>query len=1482
MVSYEEYLRRKRERAQGSQPSKEEEQTIEQVVQEETGFVSATKQEEAIDTSLFQKLSSFGSSYFRGTTQEELEDIKGDNELVWAIAEWVASSSKTFIEWGKDIKKGTEQISWAIQSWLTNLSISSWLLSEEQWERVNNRLWLSGDETFTGWTKEIFKGTIWSTAWALEFITTPVSAPVWLAIEEAAKGSDTMQDVLEFAAEAEKGIGNEMFQNLWYDKDEFDEQDSSNLFGLVLDAATLWIWGKIIKSFWKTKSIDNAVEDSVKEITPIKDNTTSAISEIKKALEERRYNPDEVVKILERNGVDTYNINRRIEKQSSEFIRPIRKEIDDTYRLINDEYNIKDLESAKSRADIVNKIAKEKNLDKRSVRIALNKVKTDKTIKNKPEVELRNILRNAAIRGDKTIKWQPVSQASSLTYMEDNWYVKRTELDDTYSFKFTEKGNELLTKLWEDVELLKDWIKYWNKRAYDDVYNSMSVNVSDDAFRKNIYKTLKEDLNAWGKEIKDFKDLLLQKEINSKADVDYDIYVAAQNIQNKYGIDGSKIIDPIDWTVNMAEAREMIKKVNLAKQNEFLNIRQLDKKLKKSRTLKTYLSIEDKIYSKIFKEWDKAWAKRTRVELTSKYKAEIAKNKAIFKEKWESYRRKYEEKISVLKHNYETKLLELNSVIEGKKALRIFYENKAREIAKNIPAFNLKSVNSAMLKSWLVESKTPKQMKAISEKIKKEIQVERYRAIKRQINEELKNFTPSRLWGKVAEKYNRQQAELIAWARALYTRIIREWDASPDVLEVFLRRIKEVKEWGKIELERKRFTQQSVSAKKIDQIRKEGWVVKLSNEIRAEAGKRPSVFKRLGVKFSAAKNELNFYTRILEKLWSLSDTFYKEFLIKTDIAYNKYLSYQLNTIEPLIKKIEDIEPSFEKRVELGQFLTSFRRRTRNDGSTNYIWLDKIIWDWTSLFHIDWKASRDVPAWLEWINNDKWKEIRDTKLGEMLEEGVKNKKWRKLKSDIHKEFNSLKDEVDEVSILYDNKKSWQDIDYFPLSVKEKWVGSQMWGFDDITNKPWRIGDSFNEDVTDSDNVYNWDVASVLQRWLSNEKYYAELRPQYENLLDLWKWPKDYKTDKRSGWLELDVDDVQTKKYLELYIDRIRSNWDEFSTTSRMINQAINYVNTQYLWFNPWTIIKQTLSWLDAVWTVWTRNLSSATFSKLSKEAKKQSAVLANRAGGEISLAELEQLEWGKIGKWYKKFNRVAMKGVQVMDEAVASRVWLWAYAKALQNMWLIKQWDTLHFNFPDKIKDEAIARADIDMQKIMSTANPLLLPPAYRSSFGRVMLQLFTTQLNRLGILFKDMPDQFRKWEYKRAALTTTWWIASSIWDKVITAALWYYGYQLWIYTWDWYDRDLMEILLWEDEEERNKKVTEYLMSELWIWFINDWLSGDDITVVWWFVSRIFKDIKKASEAEDSEEMFDAMLKTWADFTGTWVGKRAYDFYQNTQ
>ena len=41
---------------------------------------------------------------------------------------------------------------------------------------------------------------------------------------------------------------------------------------------------------------------------------------------------------------------------------------------------------------------------------------------------------------------------------------------------------------------------------------------------------------------------------------------------------------------------------------------------------------------------------------------------------------------------------------------------------------------------------------------------------------------------------------------------------------------------------------------------------------------------------------------------------------------------------------------------------------------------------------------------------------------------------------------------------------------------------------------------------------------------------------------------------------------------------------------------------------------------------------------------------------------------------------------------------------------------------------------------MSTVNPLFLPPAYRSVFTRAVGQLMTTQLNRLGILFNDIPD----------------------------------------------------------------------------------------------------------------------------------------------
>lgn len=1168
----------------------------------------------------------------------------------------------------------------------------------------------------------------------------------------------------------------------------------------------------------------------------------------------------------------------------------------------------------KGKAEIISNVSKSLKIDKKDVdAIWRNFEQLKPSVSNVSKIE--TISKNKFNMSDDDI--------ISVWDLIDDWFATKTDIDwDSYRISFNEEWKKLLNKIeglisQEKLALTKDWLVV-NKDRFDNIYSESSIKINNNVKRNNQasnilkqFKTWDRDYNALALSIADFE---LWKWGKTTW---WDIVWLLNKINDKYqlwlGRKINNIYNPATWVIDKNKLKKLTTELAEIKKNEFL----VQSKLLKAepKNLKEKLWIQEKLFNKLystgFKEGTIKEAQKSKTKI-DKLKADkekaISKIKETDKVKRAEIRDKYDAKIKAERLRTRTAEWFRQVLISGLRKLwnrKDFHWNMPNIISK---IASTKTFNAA---------KSPKQIEKIIEDIHWKVLSENIKGLNKAIRNELKDFWRAQwLKSKSRKKYNAEEYETLRGYKLMFEKV-NIWDALADDLQNFLDEIKDVKELAKTNLKKKRVQRAIDTNTTIEEIKKEGITSLWWDDIRKGYWKKRS--NRFWKYIQRYNNSLNYTYRVFEKIWGwTSSTFYKLFWNKTDEVYNDYQNYINTKVDPLVIELDKKFKNEKQRMDAGAFLVALRTKHINNKDWSvtpvYEWIEAMKWDPESALNTPRKTQfqADVPEGLP-FPQDIWLEIRDTKLWEILEKWVANDKYKWLQENIGNVFNELWDKVAKVSEDYDNIPLYRVNNYAPL-LRVNWgVERIQWGFWETVYQQRHIKNGFLRQTTWWEAIeYQYDIAKLLKWGANNEAYYSYVRPHYEKLKDIYLWrkiPKDKIKEFDSEslerlWITETVNNItgeleyrqnngiskdmwdHTKDVMRVFFDRLANNWDQFDTYWHFVNKTTAYINNQILWLSATATPKQFLSLLDWWGIVWYRNLSWATMRSLdfktNKKMKEASAVLRNRMGAELSMAEIEsEISWGwKLRKWLAKYQKLGMLPIRLADQATASRIWLWAYRKYLLDNQLISKTDEI-VDFKNK---EAITYADDLMQRSVSTVNPLALPSGYSNALVRVFGQLMSTQLNRIWIITRDMPNMVKNKEYRRAAITTVSYLTSSFWDKAVTAAVWYYSYQLWLSSWEWYDKEFVEILFWGDEEENLQKLWEYVVSEFVGWrAAASMFSWDDMTVIWGYMKRIARDVTKVVEWAvewDTEKAVNWLMKTMADSFWMYPWRASYNFYEN--
>ena len=1419
---------------------------------------------------------------FWGSFVKSAEDLSSWVLWIWEKTSEAFTAKDKFLRGTSSFWKSIKFASSATTKGINDLAYSAGLISDDTFRRVDEKYGWERTSSFDLLKEAKRSAWIWvfQTVWgAVETVSAPVSGVLWQGIENISnieagfrdsKKAEWAESVMWFVDFAEKEIGYDVLWILWYAPWSYSPQEQQDVWGATFDlveALGVFKWGKALGT--KPNSVPKDIEAMAESIiTKDVEPEVNLKKEIAQLSENNNLTLNWYSDVAKRLNIDTTNIDNLIDK-AADADNSLAFELYNKSK--STKLKAKDVEIKKLQKEgkDVKTIASETGLSKNYISEV---VKTGK-IKSlfSPAEDLLSLSKSSksTLGNGKAEAWYDstldTKKTETVIRLEDEGLIKKVENNDgLYEFTPTAKGKALAEK--EGVPLSSPLL---NKSSYDSLYVRNSFNVKSDSFDKLASTAIKNDIAFWPREFARLKELAFKNELwqTSKALSD-DIFSTIDTLNNRYNLNlDVKDLSDIDGNIDPNIMANVIKEIGKSAKKEFASVKNIKTQASK---LVNMFDIESKLSnSDVRAPFDLSrWLKEV---ISMKNKFKNARRDATTKTEME--------KAYILWENYRLKKLQVESRVDKPAAIKEYFLWEVKELARDTAYL----WNSSEVFKQLNAPDFFDDPKAVSsaQKIIAEAQAE---GLFKEVTKRVKA-----LWESAKD------VQMLWGVDNLLTNFLNG-NASLGNLYELLLRMDEIKKTSTKELNSQRKQNEALAQTDLDKIREE-WLTDLRGAEDVAVAGESSVIKNTFAKARQWLNELNFMMRILGTIGTKSKTFKDTFLFEVDGQYNKVQDYKDKVVDKIVIDIGEQFPTAKDRVAAGQYMMFFRKAVDADWIPDFEWFDKIKWDkksWLNIKRSEKSLStsmKNKPTKLNWMTDEMWEEVRNSKLWEVMEDGAKTWKYDNIQSTLWKEFAELKSDNDAITQLYDNAIIRPVENYLPLYERGGHRNNEWAWFDDPNFVSSKISDNHNQITTKAKLTYEYDIAKIASRGLMNQKYYNEMRPQYEKIKGIMYGKKINDTLYESPNMEGDefmlnheggiASDMnsETQRILEIYLDRIRTGGDKFWTAWTFLNKAIWYINNQYLGFNPWTILKQPLWFFDSAWLVGVRNLGWATkaSNEMANKALASSASLRGRFGWEISVKDLEDISTWKIGKGVNKFQKLSMEWIRAVDQFSATKVWMAAYRKFMKDNWLLKEWSELsEFNNP-----EAIEYSDILMQEAMSTVSPLFLPPAYRHALMRAVGQLMTSQLNRLGILFNDIPDLKAKGENKRAAIGLLWWTMSSIGDKAITAWMWYLGYKAWIYTWQGYDREYIDILIWEDSEERTKKLWEYMLSDMFWWAqAKAVFTWEDYLVIWWFVSQIAKDVMKVVEADDSDERIQWFFDLWWDAFGTWIGRRAADFYQN--
>ena len=572
---------------------------------------------------------------------------------------------------------------------------------------------------------------------------------------------------------------------------------------------------------------------------------------------------------------------------------------------------------------------------------------------------------------------------------------------------------------------------------------------------------------------------------------------------------------------------------------------------------------------------------------------------------------------------------------------------------------------------------------------------------------------------------------------------------------------------------------------------------------------------------------------------------------------------------------------------------------------------------------------------QWTSDVWWVKFKNTKLWEMMEnyDNPKWKKaselWSSYQMRIWGMVKKVAREEDFTNMeIYDDYFTFKRMSWKEEDILDMWLDRLEstiiadWFTKKVTKvKKW---ESVN---------YEYNPISLLTTSWRAQVYYAHMKPAYNNMKNLlegktikynklsadelkkvnkesnyrlidsdWKEIDLLSTEpvKQADWLEyantsewlLLIDDltIKTWKWLRDWMSKsnnlimnnymeLTSKWWNFANNrgEKIFSWFVNQANLIPLLLKASVVLKQPLSLIDAMWDreLWVKAMISwmadlNSHPSIYKELSKVEAVRDRKLWDPLLREAIEIIDtwWVNI---FKKLHRSIVKvwvaPMWFVDRWVYSNIFYVAYKQyMIKNNLLAKNLNVTKFD-----NKRALDYASNKANDIASTANPLWMPPAYKSIYTKIFFWIFTTQLKRLDKVVAEVPHLWKNWEKGQAMIQSMFFLTSNVAELSIRYAMWKAMVWLWISTYDKYEEDFLDLMLSYDSLFEVTAWQFLLPSKIKGWY-DFWTFKPTDS----FVKNIIKDVKKVVDWDVVEWLTDLS----ADTVFGWWTKDIVKYFRN--